>query len=53
MEKSEFVSVFNELFPNGDASMFSALVFDSSDFDNSGSIEFDEFLQVDFDLCKS
>ena len=46
MEKSEFISVFAELFPNGDATEFSAFVFDTSDLNVNGSIEFDEFIQA-------
>ena len=46
MEKSEFISVFTELFPNGDASEFSSHIFDTFDLNVNGSLEFNEFIQV-------
>ena len=47
MEKSEFISVFTELFPNGDASEFSSYIFDTFDLNVNGSLEFNEFIQVE------
>ena len=35
-----------EFFPNGDATEFSAFIFDTFDLNVNGSIEFDEFIQV-------
>ena len=43
---SEFVQIYKELYPNGDATTFSNYVFNIIDEDNSGSIDFEEFLQV-------
>ena len=43
---SEFVQIYKELFPNGDATKFSNYIFNIIDEDNSGSIDFEEFLQV-------
>ena len=52
MEKSEFISVFTELFPNGDASEFSSYIFDTFDLNVNGSLEFNEFIQVKLQLWR-
>ena len=46
MQRSEFVRVYKEMFPNGDATEFSHYIFNVIDTDGSGSISFEEFLKV-------
>ena len=46
MQRSEFVLIFNEFFPHGDATQFSNFVFDVIDEDKSGSIDFEEFIHA-------
>ena len=48
MQRSEFVQIYRELFPNGDATTFSNYIFNIIDKDASGSINFEEFLEVRF-----
>ena len=48
MQRSEFVQIYKELFPNGDATTFSTYIFNVIDKDGSGSINFEEFLEVSF-----
>ena len=46
MQRTEFVKVYSEMFPNGDASNFSNYIFNVSDHDGNGSVSFDEFIKV-------
>lgn len=48
MQLSEFIAIYRELFPNGDATKFSTYIFNVIDQDGSGSISFEEFMMVTF-----
>ena len=46
LTRSQFVSIYQEMFPEGQAKAFYEHVFRTFDEDDSGKIDFKEFLQV-------
>ena len=46
LQKSEFVAIYKELFPNGNAKTFSEFIFNVFDADGNGTMDFDEFIQA-------
>jgi Ca2+-binding EF-hand superfamily protein len=46
LSKTKFIEVYQQLFPQGDAQKFCSHIFRTFDTDNSGKIDFKEFLMA-------